>query len=425
METLNSRLYKPCLILFSFFFLALLTSMAAMEIFGWSLFLLVVAAYFRGDLRLKVFFLHPLVHITLLFCIWIALSLLWNRHQVPQLGASLAELRWFFTLMGLAGAWSLLLRRPLSQLLVFLVLICVGLVSVYAIYQHFEGVDLFRKGRILPWAVKTETFVRYRPTGLFSLTLTFSAIYAMATCICLAFTLWFWNQRRRTLAILSAAVFLLSLNAVILSYSRGIWFALALALLFMAFLYHRRLGLLLMTTLTLIGALAIFSSENIRDRVISITDTENRSNYARVYLWQINWVMFKENPLFGVGFENNGPPLVRTYGERLGHTEDIDSHAHNNYLNTLSGTGLPGLCLYLLMMAASFYYTLREYLRRKESHQLLSFFLLASLGAQLVFHLGGLTEYNFGDAEVQYQLLAWIALGIAVSSNSKLQDDSQ
>jgi hypothetical protein len=34
---------------------------------------------------------------------------------------------------------------------------------------------------------------------------------------------------------------------------------------------------------------------------------------------------------------------------------------------------------------------------------------LGAFGAQIVFHVGGLTQFNFGDSKVQHQFLFWIA----------------
>ena len=54
--------------------------------------------------------------------------------------------------------------------------------------------------------------------------------------------------------------------------------------------------------------------------------------------------------------------------------------------------------------------TARLYSTIPSTHYWHRVFALSALGAQLAFHIGGLTQWNFGDAEVQHQFIFWLAI---------------
>jgi O-antigen ligase len=119
----------------------------------------------------------------------------------------------------------------------------------------------------------------------------------------------------------------------------------------------------------------------------------DHSNNTRVHLWQGHWAIFQDNPVFGVGLLE-GDKFLPEYFARLDIQEEFYSHAHSNYLQWLSGTGLIGLILYLYI--AWFFAKGAWDLRRRDSWG------WGLLLAQLYFHLGGISEASFFDGEVNH-----------------------
>jgi O-antigen ligase len=125
--------------------------------------------------------------------------------------------------------------------------------------------------------------------------------------------------------------------------------------------------------------------------------------------------MFEDHPIFGVGYQKNGPPRVLDYYEQMGISRDaFASHAHNVYLNFLSGTGIGGLFLYLGFTLSIAWIGLQNIRKLNAGRSWLFFFAVAALSAQAIFMLGGFTEYNFGDSEVRYQFLTHLSFQLFI-----------
>lgn len=81
-----------------------------------------------------------------------------------------------------------------------------------------------------------------------------------------------------------------------------------------------------------------------------------QSDSGRVAVWEAAWRMFAAHPVLGVGPDAFAQELgrfkserfVRAYGEA-----GTQAHAHNDFLQTLSAAGLPGLAAYVWLLAAA------------------------------------------------------------------------
>ena len=404
--------------LLALFALSLITSMAGMEIFGWSLFALALVTFAR-DPQSRDLLLQPVILAAYLLVAWVALGVWWNSGSIAKPWIAFAEMRWVLSLIGLVAAFYLVFDPlkssdlKIEKFLWPLIGVAV-LISLYSISQYWTGADWLRGARspllLIEESRGTEE-LRYRPYGLFKMTLTYACSFAMFGLLpfCLAFkyrgTARFWILQAS-----SSVIFL----SVFMTFSRGVWISSAVALVFLLWHLWRKSLLVLPFVSVGVLAFALVLSPVLRERVFSIADSKHESNSARVDLWRANWLMFKTHPIVGVGYENNGPPVVDDYYRELGITSSFKSHAHNSYLNFLSGTGLPGFLFFLCFIGGGLYLTWKNVARYRDTD--LYYVIVASLGAQIVLHVGGITEYNFGDAEVQYQYLAYVALNVALGA---------
>lgn len=398
-----------------------------MEISSWALLVCGVIWSWLNPKEFKSFFRHPMVVATLTFCLWALVGLLVMQSQVANFWIQVAELRWIFSFGGLLTAlFCFVSQRSYEKVLnrwclIFAFILL--LIGAYGCFQYFYGQDLLRGSRhVVPLAVDLPDFKRFRPIGFFRDTLTFAASIGMASAFLFAGGLRALRRKEMGWFILFAIACFFTVASSYLTLSRGLWIAVVPALFVMAFIAHRKIFGVLMLLVALAFGSWYFVSPTMQSRVAQMNPSANdQSINHRYMLWQSNFEMFKDHRFWGVGYENT-VARVAEYHERLGFEGAIISHAHNNYLNVLASNGAIGLGLYLVFILAGLWYSFKNWRHwHYNSESWLGDLSLASLGAQIVPIIGGLTEYNFGDAEVQYQLLFWMALTVAISA--KTRDD--
>lgn len=145
------------------------------------------------------------------------------------------------------------------------------------------------------------------------------------------------NARKK---LLYYATILFSMHPLFFAYSRGAYLA-ALASTFFFGLVKKRI--LLAVLLVLFLSWQVVLPRTVVER-IAMTENESgeieSSAAQRLDLWDHAMGLFKENPLFGIGFGG--------FGHTVEEGELTDTH--NFYLRTLSEQGLIGIFLYLIIL---------------------------------------------------------------------------
>jgi O-antigen ligase len=120
--------------------------------------------------------------------------------------------------------------------------------------------------------------------------------------------------------------------------------------------------------------------------------------------------MFKDHPLLGVGYERNSLRTqeynVKVFGEK-----GFSGHAHNHFIQMLAGTGILGFICFMGFISW-FYWIAWQLWRSASAGTELKAIGLGSLGAQTLFHLGGLTEAVFVDGEANHMYVYIVALTV-------------
>jgi O-antigen ligase len=138
-------------------------------------------------------------------------------------------------------------------------------------------------------------------------------------------------------------------------------------------------------------------------------------NVGRSQVWQANLDMVRERPLFGWGYGNYKKfrdPYYQRYPKA-----DTTAHAHNNFLQIWVDTGLVGLGAFLMLFWAMLRLSWQTYRTLPEFVEPLRGVVLGGLLSIVAFLIGGLTQYNFGDAEVVIVMWATAGLLIRMSTN--------
>ena len=329
-----------------------------------------------------------------------------NRADGADLWQILGGIRWIATFYALT--WILRWRGVDPRILApyGLSLFVSGL---YGFVTFFTAWEFFRHRALEPIAASGVA----RAVSFLGFPMTWGHTMAMATCFgvgVLALRPFDWTSKRsRWLGIgFGLATAFAALN-VGMSFTRGAWIGAAAGLVVSAIALGRRSLTGFVVALSLaVGAVCVVSP-NVRERAASIFSAEPSSNQQRIQLWQANWLMFEEHPLFGVGLNEN-ERLAPEYHAKLGHAGAFAGHAHNNFLQFLSSTGALGFLAFTGLFVYFFVWSWRLLRRIPEANRWHRGLVLGSLGAQVALHVGGLTECNFKAMTVNHHFVFQLAL---------------
>lgn len=193
--------------------------------------------------------------------------------------------------------------------------------------------------------------------------------------------------------------FFFSVATLFLTFTRGAWFALALAVLIMAVLFERRL----LVVLVILGVVAFFLPP-IHQRIADLFSPVywiKSSESGRVYRWIMAYDTMSNNPLFGVGLGKFGGAVATHHG---------GFYSDNYYAKTLGETGLVGLTLFMTMHLALFAEIFRKTVRKAKGRvRYLAIGLTTGLLAVLI-HNTMENVFEFAPMVLTYFLLAALML---------------
>jgi O-antigen ligase len=285
--------------------------------------------------------------------------------------------------------------------------IAFSLCSLWAIIVWFLGWDPLHPDMTL------QTFPNgtLRTGGFLSQPIVFAHLYQLplAILVGLFLTMFRWREKGTWLVGLSV---LLGSIAIFLSFTRGVWISLAAAVIVMTFLFNRRMAYGLVATMVVVFLVAFKTVPVFSERV---RETIQGGEIERIWIWKANFEMFKDHPIVGIGYGDNVEAL-QGYYKKMGTPEFVmeakSGHAHNQYLQMLSGTGLLGFLVYMVIMLYFLILSIRVWYSlgsREVFHQGLT---LGLIGAQVAFLVGGLTEANLEHSKIKHTLMFVWALTV-------------
>lgn len=348
--------------------------------------------------------------------------LLLSTFLSPDVLTSLAGYRKLWLVGAFFVTYHLIQEPREAWRLVALMVIVATVLAAYGIVQHFTGIDLARQllgkdPKLTPfWFGQEEGF---RTKGLFPSGIT----YAHNLLFPLTFlTVWLFAPGlswQRRVALLSG--WALMIFALLFSLTRGVWLAYAVVLVLLGVIRGGKTRLAVGACVVLFGLFLWSAGFGVRERAASAIDL--RENIGRSQIWQANLAMIRERPLLGWGYGNYKQfrdPYYQRYPQA-----DTTAHAHNNFLQVWVDGGLFGLGAFGYLFWVILNNGWQAY-RRLSPEPCRALALGGVLGV-VGFLLGGLTQYNFGDAEVV--LLLWATVGVLMrlanwaGQNGAEQDD--
>ncbi|MBI5471746.1 MAG: O-antigen ligase family protein [Ignavibacteriae bacterium] len=290
---------------------------------------------------------HPVFIPMIAYITWNALSSLISPRPAHSFFAMLDN-EW--PMIGMVLLFWIVNDAEFLKKVVLAFLISASAAMLYAVSQSVTGIDFLRPGELTSIG-----FGFYRSTGFYGFYLTFAAL-AMATFFIAGAQV--LERRRWTFVLIAVAAFL----AIIGSFARSIWIAVALIVPLFAFLRGRRFGTYVTLSLVSLVLIASLTIPAFYVRIVSIVDLGQ--NQTRLNLWKSAVAMASDHPLLGVG-EDNWDFFFEHYRVQGGFY-DTTVHPHNDYLNVLANSGVPGLILFVTIWAMIIHAGVRAFRRRRD-----------------------------------------------------------
>ena len=235
----NPKLHKWIFGLMCFYGLALTCSTAGMELGAALLTLTFVAVVTRLKIQRKS--LKDLRFQGDIFLCGFFASILLGAFFIPDLSFDdrkeiIRSSRFALTLYALISAFQILFVSKKAEAFLKFLIVCVGLVSVYGAIQFFTGVDLLRSAPYEMTIFGDPNIPLFRVKGFYTNTMTYSYLIGMLFCLATALA-WLQGLSFSTSAkgparlrrYLPAAIAVVALLSLFMTFTRGLWIALIAA----------------------------------------------------------------------------------------------------------------------------------------------------------------------------------------------------
>jgi O-antigen ligase len=362
-------------------------SKALMEIFIY----LGIAAFITKKLILKQdaekFFLNKFVAAYLLICFISIFSSSNLRISASSfLGKVLQNVAFFFVIVD-----TLHTRKRIKIFL--LVLLCSSFVlGVDGIYQYFTHKDFIRRRPDFMIPRIYATFPSPSDFGCY-----------LVALIPFTVSLFFAPLRRKTVRFASIGLFALLSVCLLLTVSRGAWFAFIASMLFMG------VWLRLITVFFLLLGIAIiflqpYFNPYIRERLNNFFIFADNSSTDRRFMWDAGGKMFLSRPWIGVGIGT----FMFNFRKFVDPSFAYIAYAHNCYLQMAAEIGILGLGVFLILLG-SFFWKGIDMLNHQVNKTFEWYILLASLASLLGYCVQMSVDTMFYSLDLG--VLFWLILG--------------
>ena len=216
-------------------------------------------------------------------------------------------------------------------------------------------------------------------------------------------------MRIRYLSIIGIGFILFTL---LFTFTRSSWMGVIAGIFVIALIRYKKLVVVIVIVA---AGIAIFGSPELHARFLSIFDPHDPSNAERLKMWGVGLQIFRDHPVFGVG-DVNLMALSRMYSQ----SSFGFGHAHNNIMMWLITLGVLGF-VFIIFWFIKIWKILWNTYKKSNSDWLYESFTLGAIAAFVGFHVNGMFEWNFGDAEIFMML--WIMVGMVMSIKKIIERD--
>lgn len=221
---------------------------------------------------------------------------------------------------------------------------------------------------------------------------------------------------------IGVAALLIYSIAIFGTMTRSAWIACAACLLMIPFFYkNRNLYKFALGSLTVVALAIVTNIAGLKDRVLYSFDLATESAQGiRIAIWRMNWDIFLKHPIFGVGFFENYR-IMPLYFDIIGKPNgEVHHHAHNQYLQTLVGSGIVGFVFYMLIWISAAYFFTKKAFSLKNNPQLRGY-AIGSLMIIIAYSISSLTESPLLMHSARNFMLIFLGISFGVLQKEELQ----
>lgn len=266
------------------------------------------------------------------------------------------------------------------------------------------------------WAIGQHYLYDYMATGPFA-TRTSNGAFLMVTALLLAAKLLSDNEAFNTKILNKSGAYVLFFLvnlALLLSFSRGVYLSYGFSLLFLLAFSANRLTLkniALISTLIVLSLLCFYFSAElaIQHRMDMLAQEKSRT-----VIWQGAWHLWQNSPWYGIGIEN-----FKYFYPAFSLPGDGSSleNAHNDYLQLLIETGIFGISLFLGLIVAFAYYSIR-YLKSSLDSSVSRIQIVTQIAVLISLLLFSCVDFSF--YLIPFNILLGILFGFLYQNLNKL-----
>lgn len=386
---------------------------------GWVLFILTVLAeymFFKKKFKVHLSGLELPLLAGILIYVVSSLTGLRPLYSLFRLPSELFFIIFF-------GCWYGMDKKMAKSFLYMFALVT-ALAAFFGLVQYLIGIDIDMQGNLhhLPQWLKGMPNSVLRELTLKQGRIMSSRGHPITYAECAVFGLFFIAsfliiEEDLLKRCLWAAAGIITLGAIIFSYSRGAWLALVVGMPVLLIVKKKKFIRFRYVVLIVAGiGILMFAHPQLRTRAMNLDVGSRRSNSVRIVLWKTGIDIMKDYPVLGIG-----PRTLKFIYEKYKRPEIPDkrtwSELHNQYLQVAVERGVIGLGIFLWLffsMLALLYYTWKNHIGEIQGQ--IAAAGLACFAALIVMCL---TENAFFDSEVN--LIIWFVLGVTtINSNSKI-----
>jgi len=190
------------------------------------------------------------------------------------------------------------------------------------------------------------------------------------------------------------------------TFTRSSWLGFLAGTVYIGAVRTRRLFL----PVFIVSLMVLFlATPEIRERIYSVIDPNHPANVARVHMWMTGVKIFIDHPIVGIG--DVGTETVWNQYAQPGW--EPEGHLHNNIIMWVVTLGLVGLVV-LVALFVRIWLVMSQIEKKLRDHWFHGSLALGGLAVLVGFHVNGLFEWNFGDAEIIS--LVWAILGLILAA---------
>ncbi len=209
----------------------------------------------------------------------------------------------------------------------------------------------------------------------------------------------------RLLSFISALIMLVCL---VMTYSRGAWLGIIIALILFAVIYNKKVLKALPFIAAIIPLIVVFLPTSVVERFASIGNAAESSTAYRLNVWRGTLELLRESWYSGVGMGDN--VFAQAYQLHALENTAAAAHSHSLYLQVFSALGIVGF-IALLALIISVARLCLDGFYTMQKHR--SGVMMLGLGAGiLAFLIHGITDNVWYNNRIV--LLFWIILGMTV-----------